>query len=135
MKESQNSLPWVVMSCAMLVFEKHSAIRTNITIFICFMGLYYVETQFVVSLLPLNNDSLGQSTFLSSDDEEIYAFGICFHIILIRAIGIAVEGLEMVNQCAIHVVYFDVAFPAVVFEIEGHLTLVWIRNNFKIDCP
>ena len=45
----------------------------------------------------------------------------------------AAVGHETVNQGAFHVVHFDLDVSAQVLEVECHLTVVRIRDDYKVN--
>ena len=78
-----------------------------------------------------NDDFFRQNAVFSGDHEVINAAPDVFRCVWVGKGASAVEGLEMVDQRASHVVHFDVGFTFQVREDEVHLAIVGVRDDVK----
>ena len=88
MKETQNSLPCVEMSCAQDDDQpRHKRKNAMMITLCCFILKSYVvmETVYTSSLqeLSLYDDLLGHGAFLASDDKEIDTVALGAHVVIV----------------------------------------------------
>ena len=67
--------------------------------------------------------------------EEIDARASCFQAVVDGMDFGATVGGETINEAAPHVVHFDFNASTQMLEVERHLAIVRIRNDFKANGP
>ncbi len=83
-------------------------------------------------LLSSDNHFLCYCSFLACCDEVVDAIGAVSHLVGVSAGSSVVVGLEVVNECAFHVVDLDVDLAGEVVEVERHLSVVGVRDDGEV---
>lgn len=81
------------------------------------------------------NHFLRYRSLFACGHEEIDARASCFQVVVDGMdFGVTV-GCETIRQATLHVVYLDFDASTQMLEVERHLAIVRIRNDFKANGP
>lgn len=81
------------------------------------------------------NHFLRYRSLFTCGHEEINARASCFQAVVDGMDFGATVGCETIQQAALHVVHLDFDASTQMLEVERHLAIVRIRNDFQTNGP
>jgi len=79
-----------------------------------------------------NNDFFGENAVVVGNDEEVDAFGVPFHGVVVGSVACADVGFESIDLVARHVEHLDGSAAFHVLKVDVHLSAVGVGHNVDL---